>query len=98
MKNENGTSLRDEATAVWKTADERVDNFPAEIRNADDATAGQLIASWKETILEELAKFLSATKDLKALAALDTTIAAYRHNQILDQGGKKNRHDQRTET
>jgi hypothetical protein len=56
-------------------AQERGKRFETELKDADDAVRNQLLATWKELILEEMVELLAITDDLQILRCLDTNIA-----------------------
>jgi hypothetical protein len=54
---------------------ERDKQFNAELETADDAMKPQLVAAYKELIIEQLVKFLQVTNDPHTLGFLDINIA-----------------------
>jgi hypothetical protein len=58
-----------------KRAVKRSENFKAEITRADPVMAIQLIAAWKEIIMEQFVKALGRTDDLDDLGFLDVNPA-----------------------
>jgi hypothetical protein len=56
-------------------AQERGKRFETELKDADDASRTQLLARWKELILEEIVKLFAITDDTQILLCLDSNIA-----------------------
>jgi hypothetical protein len=56
-------------------AQERGKRFETELKDADDAIRNQLLATWKELILEEMVELFAITDDPQILRCLDSNIA-----------------------
>jgi hypothetical protein len=56
-------------------AQERGKRFETELKDTDDASRTQLLARWKELILEEMVKLFAITDDTQILLCLDSNIA-----------------------
>ena len=54
---------------------ERGKRFETELKEADDATRNQLLATWKGLILEEMVELFAITDDPQILRCLDSNIA-----------------------
>ena len=65
----------------------RSDSFQAEIQSADPITARQLLAAWKEIIIENCVKAVRETNHLDALATLDSQAGVLLRFILLDQDG-----------
>src|SRR5262245_22796577 len=75
MKGEPQIAAQTEPMTTLGVAQERGKRFYAELKTADDAMAAQLLAAWKELIMDELVKLLRVTKDPLVLQVLDENIA-----------------------
>ena len=75
MKAEPQIGAQAEPMTTLGVAQERGKRFYAELKTADDAMAAQLLAAWKELIMDELVKLLRVTKDPLVLQVLDENIA-----------------------
>jgi hypothetical protein len=75
MKAEPQKADQTEPMTTLGVAQERGKRFYAELKTADDAMAAQLLAAWKELIMDELVKLLRVTKDPLVLQVLDENIA-----------------------
>ena len=75
--NESRTAETDQTEPMMTlgVAQERGKRFYAELKRADDAMATQILAAWKELIMDELVKLLRVTKDPLVLQVLDENIA-----------------------
>jgi hypothetical protein len=56
-------------------AQERGKRFETKLKEADDAIRNQLLATWKELILEETIELFAITDDPQILRCLDSNIA-----------------------
>jgi hypothetical protein len=56
-------------------AQERGKRFEIKLKEADDAIRNQLLATWKELILEEMVELFASTDDPQILRCLDSNIA-----------------------
>ena len=56
-------------------AQERGKRFETELKDADGAIRNQLLATWKELILEEMVKLFAISDDPQILRCLDSNIA-----------------------
>ena len=65
----------------------RSERFKAEIESADPITARQLLAAWKEIIIENCVKAVRETNHLDALATLDSQAGVLLRFILLDQDG-----------
>lgn len=75
MKAEPQKATQTEPMTTLAVAQERGKRFYAELKAADDAMVAQLLAAWKEVIMDELVKLLRVTKDPLVLQVLDENIA-----------------------
>ena len=75
MKAEPQKADQTETMTTLGNAQERGKRFYAELKTADDAMAAQLLAAWKELIIDELVNLLRVTKDPLVLQVLDENIA-----------------------
>jgi len=75
MKAEPQKANQTEPMTTLEVAQERGKRFYAELKRADDTMAAQLLAAWKELIMDELVKLLRVTKDPLVLQVLDENIA-----------------------
>jgi hypothetical protein len=56
-------------------AQDRGKRFETELKDADAAIRNQLLATWKELILEEMVKLFAISDDPQILRCLDSNIA-----------------------
>jgi hypothetical protein len=56
-------------------AQERGKRFETELKDADDSIRNQLLATWKELILERMVELFATTDDPQILRCLDSSIA-----------------------
>jgi hypothetical protein len=56
-------------------AQERGKLFETELKDADDSIRNQLLATWKELILESMVELFAITDDPQILRCLDSNIA-----------------------
>jgi hypothetical protein len=75
MKTEPQKADQTERMTTLGVAQERGKRIYAELKTADDAMAAQLLAAWKELIMDELVKLLRVTKDPLVLQVLDENVA-----------------------
>jgi hypothetical protein len=54
---------------------DRLDRYEAELAKCDSATRKQLLAAWKEQVLEDCAALLRATDDPRHISNVDRAIA-----------------------
>ena len=71
MKAKPQKANQTEPMTTLGVAQERGKRFYAELKTADDAMAAQLLAAWKELIMDELVNLLRVTKDPLVLQVLD---------------------------
>ena len=57
---------------------DRLHRFNEELKNCDSAARFQLLAAWKELIMENLVELLAATNDVDSLSNIDRAIALSR--------------------
>ena len=66
-----------------KTALDRIKHFQKSLEKADPAERGWLFASWKESLMENLAEVLATVNDSQSLASIDSLLGAVRRNHGL---------------